>query len=314
MRRFLLVVVGLLLLAWGLTGVVEVRPGEFAVIRRFGAFLEFKPRPGLHIGLPWGIDQVDRVPVDRIQTLAVGFDPDMNTEEAQEAAVRRGESANPPGQLLTGDHNLVDVRVVVSFRVPEAELEDYVLARERVEPILGRLTETCLAEWVAGRRVDDVLLDGKVRLPGELMQSLTQHLTGYSLGIEIVDARVVYLAPPEQVKRAFDDVSRAQANIRTQETRARQEQFARREAAQADARRIEKSAEGYAYAQKELAVRNAQRFAQRVAVLVEAAQSNPRYLEQLWREERARVLKRLQETGQLGLVDGMLPTEMPKGP
>jgi membrane protease subunit HflK len=307
MRRLLLLVLGLAFLAWLLTGVVEVRPGERAVVRRFGAFLAFKPGPGLRIGWPWGIESVERVPVDRIQTLIVGFDPDLDSEEAQDAAQRRGETPNPPGQLLTGDHNLVDIRVVVSFKVPEEGLESYVLAKDRVEPVLSRTTETCLAEWVAGRRVDDVLLEGKVQLPRALVRDIESKLDSYDLGIRIVDVRVVHLAPPEQVKRAFDDVSRAQANIRTQETRAKQEQFARLEAARAEVRRIEQSAEGYAYTQEELARRNAQRFAERVKVLVEAVQTNPKYLQQLWLEERAKVLKRLQETGQLGLLDSLLP-------
>jgi membrane protease subunit HflK len=307
MRRVLLIVLGVLFVAWLLTGVVEVRPGERAVVRRFGAFLDVKPAPGLWIGWPWGIDQVDRVPADRIQTLAVGYDPELDSEEAQEAAVRRGESPNPPGQLLTGDHNLVDIRVVVSFKVPEEGLESYVLAKDRVEPILGRATETCLAEWVAGRRVDDVLLEGKEQLKVALVRDLKAKLAPYDLGIRVEGVRVVHLAPPEQVKRAFDDVSRAQANIRTQETRARQEQFARLEAARAESRRIEQGAEGYAYTQQELARRNAQRFADRVAVLVEATTKNPKYLQQLWAEERAKVLKRLQETGQLGLIDSLLP-------
>ncbi len=307
MRRIFLLLLGVVLVGWLLTGIVEVRPGERAVVRRFGAFLPFKPGPGLRIGWPWGIDQVDRVPVDRIQTLAVGFDPDLNTEEAREAARRRGESANPPGQLLTGDHNLIDVRVVVSFKVPEDGLEDYVLARQRVEPLLGRVTESSLAGWVAGRNVDDVLLDGKVTLPTFLVGDLASRLDPYRLGIAVIDVRVVHLAPPEQVKQAFDSVSRAQANIHTQETRARQEQFSQVEAAHAEAQRIEKSAASYAYTQRELARRNAERFAARVAVLVEAIVKNPNYLEQLWREERTRVLRQLQETGQLGLIDDLLP-------
>lgn len=311
MRRLVFLALGLGLVGWLLTGVVEVRPGERAVIRRFGAFVEHKPAEGLHVGWPWGIDQVDRVPVGRLQTLAVGFDPAVNTEEDQEAAVRRGESANPPGQLLTGDHNLVDVRVVVSYRVPEEGLEDYVLAKDRVEAVLGRLAEAGLAEWVAGRRVDDVLLDGKVQLPGDLVRALQKRLEPCSLGVQVVDVRVTHLAPPDQVKQAFDAVSRAQAGIRTKESREKQDQFSRREAALAEAQRIDRAAEGYAYTQEELARRNAERFAGRVAVLVEAIQKNPNYLEQLWLEERAKVLRKLQETGQLGLIDGMLPMEKP---
>ena len=50
-------------------GVVQVRPGERAVVRRFGRVLEHKPEPGLWVGLPWGMDRVDRVAVDRVQSV-----------------------------------------------------------------------------------------------------------------------------------------------------------------------------------------------------------------------------------------------------
>src|SRR5947209_9355318 len=95
----LLVVV---LLGYALTGVAQVRPGQRAVVRRFGRVLEHKPEPGLWVGLPWGMDRVDRVVVDRVQSVTVGY------REGGEA----GE-ALPAGQLLTGDHNLVNVQAVL---------------------------------------------------------------------------------------------------------------------------------------------------------------------------------------------------------
>src|SRR6516164_6192794 len=95
--RYLWILLLLLLAGYGLTGVAQVRPGERAVVRRFGRVLAHKPQPGLWIGLPWGMDRLDRVAVDRVQTVTVGY------PEAGDA------SAMPAGQVLTGDHNLVNV-------------------------------------------------------------------------------------------------------------------------------------------------------------------------------------------------------------
>src|SRR5262249_6232486 len=73
-RRVLLFAGGLLLLlAYLATGLTEVRPGERAVIRRFGRVLEETPGPGLWIGLPWGMDRVDRVSVDSVRRVVVGY-------------------------------------------------------------------------------------------------------------------------------------------------------------------------------------------------------------------------------------------------
>src|SRR3954470_20642145 len=83
-----------------LTGVAQVRPEERAVVRRFGEVVA-RPGPGLWVGLPWGIDRVDRVPVRSARQLKVGYDPDSTD----------GNPTSPPGQLLTGDQNLVNLQV-----------------------------------------------------------------------------------------------------------------------------------------------------------------------------------------------------------
>jgi membrane protease subunit HflK len=57
-----------------LSGFVQVRPGECAVVRRFGRVVAV-PGPGLWIGLPCGMEQVDRVPVDLVRRVAVGYQP-----------------------------------------------------------------------------------------------------------------------------------------------------------------------------------------------------------------------------------------------
>ena len=42
------------------------------------------------------------------------------------------ESGLPPGQLLTGDHNLVNVRAVLYYKVRPDELADFVVQGSRV--------------------------------------------------------------------------------------------------------------------------------------------------------------------------------------
>src|SRR5262249_33277491 len=201
-----------------------VRPGERAVIRRFGRVLDEKPEPGLWIGLPWGMETVDRVAVDLLRPVDVGYRPNADDDQT-----------TPAGQLLTGDHNLVNLRVVVHYRVQPEQVEDFVAQQSAdggassINYLVGLATESLLAEWVASRDVDEVLLQGKAELARWLVdrqqQRLERRLEDYRLGIEVVAASVVYLAPPEEVKEAFDRVTQAQTEIRTKtnaaESRAR---------------------------------------------------------------------------------------------
>ena len=88
MKRVFVALLLLLFAASLLTGVTEVRPGERAVVRRFGRVLDEKPKPGLWIGLPWGIDRVDRVPVDLARQLG---GPLITYDGTQHTAVFNGD-------------------------------------------------------------------------------------------------------------------------------------------------------------------------------------------------------------------------------
>ena len=71
--RYVLYFAVLALLLSLLTGLTQVQPGERAVVRRFGRVLDYRPEPGLYVGLPWGIDRVDRVAVERLRSVQVGY-------------------------------------------------------------------------------------------------------------------------------------------------------------------------------------------------------------------------------------------------
>src|SRR4051812_39407284 len=168
MRRLRLLLAAALA-AYLLTGVVQVRPGERAVVRRFGQVVA-RPGPGLWVGLPWGVDQVDRVPVRTVRQLRSGFVPETASDVP----------GTPPGQLLTGDQNLVNVQLVLDYAIGEtdADLDDFVMHRDQAEAALSREADAAAAAWAAGRGVDEVLLTGNAALPAWVMARLPGRVAG----------------------------------------------------------------------------------------------------------------------------------------
>jgi len=147
MRRILSI--GLLaLLAYACTGVAIVEKDQRAVVRRFGRIVDH-PGPGLWVGFPTGIDRIDRVPVSVVRQLSVGY----NSEESSDAP------GLPTGQLLTGDQNLVNLKLVVEYAIDDRDgvLEQYIVNRDQVDPVLSRETEALAAEWIGSQTVDRVL-------------------------------------------------------------------------------------------------------------------------------------------------------------
>jgi membrane protease subunit HflK len=295
--RYLLYAAIVLFLASLLTGVTEIRPGERAVVRRFGRVLDTKPRPGLWIGLPWGLDQVDRVQVDLVRRVTVGYDP------AEEEA----EGKAPAGQLLTGDNNLVNVQVVIHYSVVEDEVEKYVIQQDRVDGLIARATETVLAEWVAGHSVDYVLLNGKTELPRRLVPELHDpsrdelgvqaRIKDLDLGVQIQDASVALLLPPAQVRQDFDRVNQAQTEIQTKKYEAEQERSERLGQAETEKYRILKEAEAFVAEQRRLARTDALNFAKRLREYRRFRAANPDYLHDIWLNEMKKVYARMRENG-----------------
>lgn len=298
-RRTIVLGIGLLLLAaYLLTGVTQVRPGERAVVRRFGKVVE-KPGPGLWIGLPWGMDRVDRVPVDQVRRVTIGYQPDIDD----------GSQATPAGQLLTGDHNLVNVQVVIDYTVLNDQVEDYVVQADRVDILVARVAESILAEWVGSRSVDDVLVTGKSVLPTFVVGQTQDRIEPYRLGIRVQSASVALLLPPDEVKSAFDDVTRAQTAIRTREHEARQEGARRLREAESEKYRLEQLTAAYVNERLRLAQTEADSFEKRLTQYRKLRQDNPDFLAALWWEEMSRLFARLKETGRIDLIDNHLGSD-----
>ena len=286
-------VVAVLLLGYAATGLYQVLPGEAAVVRRFGRVLPGRPEPGLHLGMPWGVDRVDRVAVDQLRRVVLGYQDG-------------GDPAMPAGQLLTGDHNLVNVQATIFYKVRPDEAAAYVAEADRVDGLTARAAETVMAEWVASRTVDETLLNGKVDLRAALVRQVQERIDPYGLGVEVLDAPVALAAPPDEVKSSFDDVAREQTRIATKVNNAEQEAESQWRLALSEKYRTEQETAAYVSNRRLLAERDAESFLNRLHKYQEGHRDNPDYLRQIWEEERGKLFAKLKANGQLGLLDDHL--------
>jgi membrane protease subunit HflK len=220
----------LIVILWLLSGIRVIRPGERAIVQRFGAIVAY-PAAGLWVGWPWGIDRLHRLSVQSVRQLTVGFDPARDDPSL--------------GQFLTADHNLVHVQLAVHYSIGEsaAELQAYFLQQERVGALMERETEAATAEWIAAHAVDEVLLRGSAAIPLWVQHRLQQRLNQHHSGIRIQQIHVVWLTPPEEVRSAFTAVNQAQTAMGMQLQQARQHAEQRRRQAEALAYRYSQEAE-----------------------------------------------------------------------
>jgi membrane protease subunit HflK len=290
-----------------LTGVRTIEPGEKAVVLRFGRILPDRPGPGLYVGLPWGIDQVYRVQVQRVRSVQIGYAPEQDDETG---------TAVLSGQLVTGDHNMVNIQAVIYYvvRDDDNEIARFVFQQQRVEELLARTAETVLSQWVATHGVDTVILTGKAAKLGDgqtslhdvLVDGTQQRLEKYELGIDIKDARINILSPPAAVKPAFDKVYQAETQIKTLKFQAEEEARAKKSAAKARAHDIEQSANAYYYKKKAMAEAQAKSFERWVELAKKMKAQDPYYLNSVWWDQVTELYTILKANGQIDLLDHRL--------
>lgn len=277
--RLSLVAIGVV--AYLATGFAVVRPGEVGVVRRFGRILG-TPGPGLWIGLPWGIERVDRIAVDRIRRVPVG------------------DEAEP---LLTGDQNLVQIRAVIEYTVHSHRVSQYLAERDRIDDAIVRVADAALGEWANARGIDNALLNGKATLPNWLASCVRARLEPLGLGIEVLGASVSELTPPDEVRNAFDAVTRAQSSIRTCEQDAEREAERVRAAAQSVKFATEQRATSDAHAALTAARADADAFRHRWQQYRLLKATNPNVLAALWWAELGPMFARMHAAGRVQLLD-----------
>lgn len=132
--------VGLAIAAlWVLSGLYIVAPEQQAVETLFGKVVTPRVMPGLHYALPWPIESVTKLKVRQLQRLVVGGDlPDSVL----------GRTPPLVSQFLTGDQNIINMRVVVQYSVGVPV--DYLFQAQNPAQVVGA---ACRPPW-RGRGAD----------------------------------------------------------------------------------------------------------------------------------------------------------------
>lgn len=205
MKRWVGPAFAAVLIAYLATGLVVIPQDESGVVRRFGAVMAEPWGPGLHWGMPWGIDRVDRVKTGQTRTLNVG------ARGSQAAPLSR--SPDPAGDdFLTADLNLATVEAIVQYRV--ADPVRFLFAARSVEDGLAAAAESALVHELAGRGIDDLLTSGRAEVADRVGRALQAIADEQGLGVSVRAVRLGRVAPPDAVAPAFADADRARSDRR----------------------------------------------------------------------------------------------------
>jgi len=216
-------VVGLIVVIWLATGIYQVNTGEIGVVRVFGKESN-QTTPGLHWRWPSPIAVVDKVRVEEIRRLEIGF---------------RIVDPGPPATItpfpveslmVTGDENLVDVKMVIQSRITPGPVgttldeQNIHLVRPRTrgasafifnvfdpggspdQITLRDAAETSLRQVVGEGSLNDILTEERSNVEDKVKLLLDEMMLIYGTGLQVVRVQIQSVDPPGQVQAAFDDV------------------------------------------------------------------------------------------------------------
>ncbi|ADU66507.1 FtsH protease activity modulator HflK [Desulfurispirillum indicum] len=186
-----------ILLAWLSTGILILKPEEQAAILRFGKY-DRTLGPGPHITLPYPIERRYVASVTTVQRLEIGF---------RSAASQRDDRIISVGQeslMLTGDENILDVKVIVQFRI--RDIIDYMFEVRDSLQTLQNTAASSVREVMGGESIDNALTVGKFEIQMNIREQLQKALNEYRAGLEILSVELYDVQPPQQVAGAFREV------------------------------------------------------------------------------------------------------------
>jgi membrane protease subunit HflK len=200
-RGFFIALAILLLL---LTGYYQIEPDEVGVVQRFGAYARTTD-PGPHLKIPFGVETVTKVPVQRQLKMEFGFRTvraAARSEFAPTTPETLGESV-----MLTGDLNVANVEWIVQFRIKDAR--KFLFHVRDVPETFRYMSEAAMRQIVGDHSVDEVLTIGREEVARLAKEELQRLCDMYGIGIEVQQLVLQDVNPPDPVKPAFNEVNQA---------------------------------------------------------------------------------------------------------
>lgn len=236
------------LFIWLGTGFYTVGPDEQAALRTFGEFDRFESE-GLHWHFPAPIGTRNVVSVTATRQLELGF-------RSGDDGASAPRSVPEESLMITGDENIVDVQLVVQYRVSSlrnflfsvddpGDSDRGISSGQPDGTTLRDIAESAVRQVVGARNIDDVLTTEKEQVQTDVLLKMTELADFYDTGIEIQDVLLQNVNPPREVQASFEDVVRAREDRETTINQAQAYEAAQIPQAEGEAAKIVEAAQAF---------------------------------------------------------------------
>ncbi|HEY0257888.1 MAG TPA: protease modulator HflK [Candidatus Methylacidiphilales bacterium] len=189
-----------LLLGWLSTCLRTVPIANEGVLISFGHYEQLTLKPGLHLLLPWPLQELQLVETQRLRDVSLGFDKDLSGPLLWTAKHVEGEK----NMLVDDGESLLTVNVPIMYRVssPVTFLKNTIDA----QGALRYLAERKLIQIAGTRESFHIMTEDRAPIANALKQGLQREADRLGLGVEIVYVGLKDIHPPVDVAPAYENV------------------------------------------------------------------------------------------------------------
>ena len=229
-----ILVLGLFLSSW-----FTVEPEEVGVVLQLGKYTR-TVNPGLNFKLPFGIEQVYKVPVERQLKLEFGFRTSRPGVKSRYSSTGYMEES----LLLTGDLNAAEVEWIVQYRINDPY--KYLFKVRSAEKTFRDINEAVMRGIVGDRTVDEVITYGRQEVADSVKVKMQKLCDQYELGLKVDQVVLQDANAPKPVQPAFNEVNEAEQEKEKLINQAKSEYNKIIPKARGEAERTIEEAKGYA--------------------------------------------------------------------
>jgi regulator of protease activity HflC (stomatin/prohibitin superfamily) len=207
-RSMVPLLIGLGLLGWLSTSATVIGVQEQGLVERLGVSVVGPVlEPGLHLHWPWPIDQVFRIPVQRVQTQQVGHEG--QEEEGPENVLWAVEHAPNEYTLVLGNgRDLITVDATVQYRIVDARAWRYNF--QNPADALRAIAYRAVMKSTVNRTLSEALSENVALLTGQMRDDVQRNADALGLGIKVLAFTVGGLHPPVPVASDYEAVVSAE--------------------------------------------------------------------------------------------------------
>ncbi len=181
----------------------QIEPDQVGMVTRFGRFVRMT-NPGPHAKIPFWIEKVQKVPVERQLKQEFGF---RTVAAGVESSFRKDEKTAAESLMLTGDLNVATVEWIVQYKISDPY--KYLYKLRDVEQTFRLMAEASMRTVVGDHSVTELLTVGRESIAAKAKDLLSSLCKLYDNGISVQQLVLQDVDPPELVKPSFNAVNQA---------------------------------------------------------------------------------------------------------